>query len=814
MRILLVGGTLRRNFGGPSIVGSLKALMTKSMPDAKIRVLALWRDSRIEAEGYTEVPFSPVAFLKGCLVDKLDPLRRILGLYLWADVIIDYWGLSFTDAKKRGFFMRVMEGFPMLLGKLLGKPVIKYTADMGPFVSNVTRCSAKFYLNRIDLILARSEETKQQLTELGVRTPVAVCPDTGLLLEPDAISEKDFALLGSACLIGLSVSYVAEQKVGHDIYVDMMAELCDYLVDQFGASVLIIPNEIAPERPIYDDVRVAHRIFEAVNNKTLVSVFDEEFLASYLKGVIAGCQMVVAARYHTVVAALSSGVPTISLSWHEKYRSLMELFGQEEYIVDLGSINIEELEQKVSDLWSDRTVVREEILSHKPAVREGVLKGIRLTKQVIEEKYGRHLSGEAKVETVADVLNRDLCCSCGACAVACPVDAIFIREFPDKGLLGPVVDSDQCSLCGTCLKVCPGYAVDVAELSRQVFGAPPEDFVIGNWDSAYIAWSTDSEIRYNSASGGIATALLCDLLEQGKIDGALVVGDNKERPLRPKAFVARTSEQIKMACGSKYCPVSLDAGLEEIASRPGRYAVVGLPCHLHSVRNLERCEGIFRERIVLHLGLMCGRNSTFWGTEYFLRGKRVDPEAVTSIAYRANGWPGQIRVTLEDGTERCFPRSTSDRSYSGQRLFHSAFHFDFIQPRCLTCFDTFAAFADISLGDAWLPEIKREEKIGKSIVIVRTAVGRCVMDSLACREVVTLEPLAIVRLQSRNLNFARHFSVRMQLLRLMGKAVPEYRFSERVVLSSKAGLLKRLVAGATFLPFLPSFFRVLKVFGR
>jgi coenzyme F420 hydrogenase subunit beta len=515
--------------------------------------------------------------------------------------------------------------------------------------------------------------------------------------------------------------------------------------------------------------------------------------------------MVVAARYHTVVAALSSGVPVISLSWHDKYRALMRLFGQEAYVADLEALEIARLKQRVDALWAERDAARAEILSHKLVVSEGVAKGIHLTKEVIEGTASGRDVGVSGAGTVADVFYRDLCCSCGMCALVCPTDAISIQEHLQKGLLGPVIDPDRCTACGACSEVCPGRAVDIVGLNRQVFGESPADVVMGSLDAVYVAWSTDQEIRYQSASGGIVTTLLCDLLERGEIDGALVVGTNQERPLRPKAFLAGTSQQITAACGSKYCPVSFDTGLAGIADQPGRYAVVGLPCHLHGIRALEAQKRIFRERIVFHIGLICGRNSTFHATDYFLRSKGVDPEAVKSIAYRAKGWPGQICVELEDGTERCFARSTSDRSYSGQRLFHSAFHFDFIQPRCLTCFDTFAAFADVSAGDAWLPEIKREERIGKSIIIVRTNSGRRVVDSAADRKRIFLEPLAIEKLRSRNLHFVRSFPVRMRLLGLTGKAVPEYRLPE-AARSSDGAILERAMAAATFVAFLPSFF--------
>lgn len=382
----MIGGTLHQNFGGPSIVHSLKPLLKDVLPDAEIKVLAFWRDSRVEEEGYTEIPFSPPAFLKQCLKNRFDPLRRLLTLYRWSDVVIDYWGLLFTDAKERSPLMRVMVGFPMLLEKILGKPVIKYTADLGPFTSAVNRRSAKFYLGRLDLILARSETTRRRLQELGVKTPTAVCPDTALLLEPATVERETFAPGGAEDLVALSVSHVAERKTGPETYVRAMGELCDHIVEHLGAGVVLIANEIAPERPKLDDVRVAREVLEAAHHPESIRLIAEVDPASRLKGIIAACDMMIAARYHSVVAALSAGVPAISLSWHEKYQELMGLFGQEQYVSDLGTLSIEALKERVAALWAARETARQEIAAHMPTVRERIRHGADLTRQVIEEK--------------------------------------------------------------------------------------------------------------------------------------------------------------------------------------------------------------------------------------------------------------------------------------------------------------------------------------------------------------------------------------------------------------------------------------------
>ena len=150
------------------------------------------------------------------------------------------------------------------------------------------------------------------------------------------------------------------------------------------------------------------------------------------------------------------------------------------------------------------------------------------------------------------------------------------------------------------MKVCPGHEVDFKGLNLEIFGKEPEDILIGNYLNCYVGHATDYDIRYNSASGGLVTALLIFALEEGLIDGALVTRMKKDKPLEPEPFIARTREEIIEARGSKYCPVPANVALREIleANEGERFAVVGLPCHIHGMRRAQRVDARLKERVV------------------------------------------------------------------------------------------------------------------------------------------------------------------------------------------------------------------------
>jgi coenzyme F420 hydrogenase subunit beta len=233
-------------------------------------------------------------------------------------------------------------------------------------------------------------------------------------------------------------------------------------------------------------------------------------------------------------------------------------------------------------------------------------------------------------KTIKSVVKNDLCTGCGTCIALCPEEAIKLTINEKKGIYVPEVNEEKCNNCGICYEVCPGHSVDFKGLNLETFGKEPKDVLIGNYLNCYIGHSTDYGIRYNSSSGGLVTQLLIFALEEGIIDGALVTRTKKDNPLEPEPFIARTKEEVIEATKSKYCPVPVNIVLKEILnSKEGeKFAVVGLPCHIHGIRKAEQINKKLKEKIVLHIGIFCSHTPNFWGTELLFERMKIKREDI------------------------------------------------------------------------------------------------------------------------------------------------------------------------------------------
>lgn len=384
------------------------------------------------------------------------------------------------------------------------------------------------------------------------------------------------------------------------------------------------------------------------------------------------------------------------------------------------------------------------------------------------------MDGNMTDETIAQVVQDGVCTGCGTCISLCPEEAIELVIDEKKGTYVPKLDKVRCNNCGICYTVCPGHEVDFKKLNLEIFGKEPEDVLLGNYLNCYIGHATDYDIRYNSASGGLVTQLLIFALEEGIIDGALVTRMKKNKPLEPEPFIARTKEEIIEGSKSKYCSVPANIALKEIleAEEGERFAVVGLPCHIHGVKKAEQINKKLKEKIALHVGLFCGHTPNFLGTEFLLSKTKIKKENVKNLSYRGEGWRGGVSIMLKDGNKLFIPYS---HPYAWGGIFGSVLFTPF---RCLLCANGTAELADISFGDAWLSEIRKDDKIGRSIVVSRNQIGEEILQKMASDGIIALDSAykeKVIQSQQSMLNFKKkNIEARIRVFRLLHKTTPSF----------------------------------------
>lgn len=277
--------------------------------------------------------------------------------------------------------------------------------------------------------------------------------------------------------------------------------------------------------------------------------------------------------------------------------------------------------------------------------------------------------------------NLDNCCGCGACAYACPRNAISMVENA-LGVIYPQIDEQLCVHCGKCLQVC----------SYQ--SKPTKNVPI----NAFAAAGKDQELISQSASGGIFASLSRAFLQ----DGGLVAGavmDFRDNRAEVYHILTDNLRDIERLQGSKYVQSNAFKCFSDIqeALKTGKMVLFsGTPCQVAALKQLTgNPENLFTMDLVCH-GVPT---------------RKMLNDYLKCVASRFGGTLEALcfrdKLAGKDFTARFeMRRGNKKRNYylrSGQSSFYSMFLKGSIyRESCYHCpYADSARVSDVTIGDYW-----------------------------------------------------------------------------------------------------------------
>ncbi|MBQ7098564.1 MAG: Coenzyme F420 hydrogenase/dehydrogenase, beta subunit C-terminal domain [Oscillospiraceae bacterium] len=311
------------------------------------------------------------------------------------------------------------------------------------------------------------------------------------------------------------------------------------------------------------------------------------------------------------------------------------------------------------------------------------------------------------MKTVASTVQQGLCCSCGVCSGICPKNCISFRR--KDGLFLPVIDESVCVECGICAVVCPGLGHPYEPKETA------EATITGEFLACFNAWSRDEKTRHVSASGGVISTLIPELLSQGRYDGAFCLDSYDYRTqLKTRLYTPDEADNWadSKAPKSRYLPVSQEETVRYIRKHPdARLIIVGTSCALRGIDAAIRKLNRNRENYLL-IGLFCDKvfnyNVLSRFSDSFCPGKEL--EQLHFKNKESGGWPGDMKFFPENGGSFYVPLHERARMKGY-----------FMPERCLYCVDKLNVLADISLGDNYTETAS--SPLGSNSVMLRTKRG-------------------------------------------------------------------------------------------
>ncbi len=174
--------------------------------------------------------------------------------------------------------------------------------------------------------------------------------------------------------VGISISHQIIKQWGKEKkYIEGICALSTHVKKTFNLDIILIPNEVPTGQ--FNDNDVAEEIKLRLKSKNVeVEVLDLTDVSSLeMKNEIANCEAIIAARYHTCVAALSAGIPVIATGWHNKYLELMALYGQEKWVISKEEFSEEYIIKLFDYFYSQNEKIKEVLQDRKVEVTKKII---------------------------------------------------------------------------------------------------------------------------------------------------------------------------------------------------------------------------------------------------------------------------------------------------------------------------------------------------------------------------------------------------------------------------------------------------------
>ena len=328
------------------------------------------------------------------------------------------------------------------------------------------------------------------------------------------------------------------------------------------------------------------------------------------------------------------------------------------------------------------------------------------------------------------IVDKQNCCGCGACAQRCPQQCIAMKE-DQEGFLYPHVDNSLCVNCGLCESVCPFLRPEKERTPLDVFAAI----------------NRDDEVRENSSSGGVFSLLASNVVSKGGV----VFGVRFDEQWNVVFDYAEDKEKIKLFRGSKYVQANVGDSYKKCEQflKDGRIVLFsGTPCQIAGLKkylqkeytNLVACDlichgvpspKVWEKYLYSVRKRNMGKNAIwrFLGKMPFCSSLNRLP-IITHIRFRDKSYSWKkYRLSIEltespaKGRHRLNPSSVKavDEVFHKNAYMKAFLHDLSLRPSCYYCKSKCGrSNSDITLADFWgiqkiLPEMDDDK--GTSLVL-------------------------------------------------------------------------------------------------
>lgn len=400
-KILLVGTGSLLNYGCEAIVRGTNEMLREHWPEASLTVASddLDYDRQLfeGCEGIEFVPyrkrFTVYRLLMGILrrfgIGNGSPVRMKTEIIKDYDIFLSAGGDNYADAPD-GTLYHILRDLMKIGDKAYAqnKMFVLWGASVGPF-SKDNIDTIRRNLSKADILFPREQISYDYLKNQRLKGPEIInVADPAFCMEtrkgeqiPTKKNEK---------IIGINISRLSINhcfRIEDEGKTKLFEALDNLLLEKPEFRYLCIPHVMTDKGGPQDDFAFMNEYIDYSVHQERISILDFGIGAKKTKEYISQCNMIIAARMHCCIAGVSSGTPTLFITYSSKGIGLARyVYNDDSLTINMRELTKELLFQKVNLILNKEEYLRNMLSAKNLLFVKDAERAIESLKRIYKER--------------------------------------------------------------------------------------------------------------------------------------------------------------------------------------------------------------------------------------------------------------------------------------------------------------------------------------------------------------------------------------------------------------------------------------------
>ncbi len=263
-------------------------------------------------------------------------------------------------------------------------PIFPYNVSLGPVSTDIGRKALQKILDASPYVSIRDLQSRELLDNNKFRynevLEGADCAINTKVPEEermDTICEKEQLFTNANGTFGFNINTYIDAwlqtgsgKLDRNLFLDKIAAALDEVIDSLAVDVLFVVTQVMDEK-------INREVIARMKNKNSAKmVCNAQYTYQEIAGLLARCGLHVGMRTHSLILASSVHCPIITLNCYPKSKGFVTTLGQQDWLIEVQSLEKEVLVGMIKAGWEKRAVLQEDLASHVMIEQKKALKAV------------------------------------------------------------------------------------------------------------------------------------------------------------------------------------------------------------------------------------------------------------------------------------------------------------------------------------------------------------------------------------------------------------------------------------------------------